>query len=318
MIRFLLTRGHAYTLQAVKKSAMAPVGLMKYDTLLRSHWVKRATYVFADLDRLGYWELELAADLHLQMKQAGLPVLNNPARFKNRYALLRALHRAGLNDFDGYRVDELDDVKRYPVFLRKIQGHRQPLSGLLATREEMKKAVEAAIAAGTPEENLIIIECLAEPVRPDLYRKLSIFRIGDAIVPNLAVHDTVWLVKYGRTFDAIDDLYREEHAMQEQNPFAEHFRKVFDVAGVEYGRADFGFYQGRIQVFEINTNPTVEPEDPHPSATRVASMKLAWEKYLEALQKIDSPGGWPVRLGSGKLQKNRPWKNLLVRSRKVH
>jgi hypothetical protein len=319
MIHFLLTRGHSYTLNKVKRSRQSPpISLMNYDRLIRARWLRRGTYIFTDLDRLSHWDLELAADLYLQMKNAGLPVWNNPARFKNRYSLLRALRTAGLNDFDAYRVHEINSIKRFPVFLRKIQGHRAPLSALLETREETEKAIDAAVSAGTPEENLVLIEFAAEPVRAGLYRRLAAFRIGNAIVPHLSVHDTVWLVKYGRTFDAIEDLYREEHAMLEQNPFAGHLRKVFDVAGIEYGRADFSFFQGRLQVFEINTNPYVAPAEPHPSATRVASMNLAWEKYMQALRAIDSHGGWPVRLADGQLQRWRPWKNLLARTRKVH
>jgi hypothetical protein len=319
MIRFLLNRGHDYTLKKVKRSPLAPsIGLMNYDCLFRARWIKRATYVFADLDRLGYWHLELAADLYLQMKNAGLSVSNNPAHFKNRHTLLRALHAAGLNDFDAYRVHEINSIKRFPVFLRKIQGHHKPLSGLLETQEEVEKAIAAAVSAGTPEENLVLIESAAEPVRPGVYRKLAAFRIGDAIVPHLSVHDTVWLVKYGRMVDSIEDLYREEHDMLEQNPFAEHLRKVFDVAGVEYGRADFGFRQGRIQVFEINTNPDVAPGGAHPSATRVASMNLVWKKYMQALRAIDNDRGWPIRLPDGKLQRHRAWKNFLAHTCKVH
>jgi hypothetical protein len=319
MIRFLLTRGHKYTLKMVKRSPLAPsIGLMNYDRLFRSRWIKHATHVFADLDRLGYWDLELASDLYLQMKNAGLAVLNNPALFKNRHSLLRALHLAGLNDFDAYRMNEINSIKRFPVFLRKIQGHREPLSGLLETREEAEKAVDAAVSAGTPEENLVLIEIAAEPVRPGLYRRLAAFRIGNAIVPHISVHDTSWLVKYGRTFDTIEDLYQEEHAQMELNPFAGHLMKVFDVAGVEYGRADFGFLKGRVQVFEINTNPHLTPAEPHPSATRVASMNLAWQKYMQALRSIDSQDGRTVRLADGRLQRGRPWKNLLARTRKVH
>ena len=319
MIQVFLNRGHDYTLKKVKKSPLAPTLItMSYDSLFRSHRIRQATQIFADLDRLSYWDLELAADLYLQMKSAGLTVLNNPARFKNRYALLRALYAAGLNNFDAYRLHEIQAIKRFPVFLRKIQGHREPLSGLLETRADTERAVESAVGSGTPEENLAVIECGAEPVRPGLYRKLSAFRIGNAIVPHLSVHDTGWLVKYGQTFDAIESLYQEEHVMLEENPFAEHLRKVFDIAGIEYGRADFGFYQGRLQVFEINTNPYMERADPHPSATRVASMRLAWQKYMQALRDIDSQSGRTVRLVSGKLQRHRAWKNLLVRSRKVH
>jgi hypothetical protein len=318
MIRFLQSRGHGYTVKSVAKSPIAPrISVMNYDALIRGRGLPRATYLFTDLDRLGFWDLEHVSHLYLEMKNAGLRVLNNPAIARSRYPLLRALRAAGLNDFNVYRVDEVDSIEHYPVFVRKIHGHREPLSDLIQTKEELWKAIHSAIAAGTPRENLLVTEYAAEPVRAGVFRKLSAFRIGDAIIPHISVHDTVWLVKYGRKFDNIEDLYQEENALLQNNPYAEHFKKVFDIAGIEYGRADFGIYRGRIQVYEINTNPHVAPEGEHPSATRVASLKLSWEKYLAGLRAIDCDRGPSIRLGNGNLQKHRPWKNLLARTRKV-
>ena len=319
MIRFLQSRGHAYTVRSVKKAPNAsPVSIVNYDTLIRARCLRRATYVFTDLDRLSFWDLEHASHLYLEMKKAGLRTLNNPAIVRSRYSLLRALRAAGLNDFNAYRPDEIDSIEHYPVFIRKIHGHREPLSDLLQTREELVRAVDAAIATGTPRENVLVIEYAAEPVKPGVFRKLAAFRIGDAIIPHISVHDTVWLVKYGRKFDNIEDLYQEEYSLLQKNPYAEHLKKVFDVAGIEYGRADFGIHRGRIQVYEINTNPHVAPAtDGHPSATRIASLKLSWEKYLTGLNAIDSNGGGLVRLGNGALQQRRSLKNLLVRTRKV-
>lgn len=319
MIRFILTRGHDYTLQPVKKSRHAPaVGLLNYDAFIRARWLRRATYVFTDLDRLDSWSLELAADLYLQLKNAGLTTWNNPAKVKTRYALLRALHAAGLNDFNVHRADEAGNVTRFPVFLRKIYGHREPVSGLLQSREELLNKIETAVAGGTPLENLLVTEFVGEPVRPGLYRKLSAFRIGQAIVPHISVHDNSWLVKYGKTGIAGEELYREELTLLQTNPFADHLKKVFDLAQIEYGRVDFGFYQDRLQVYEINTNPALEAPLTHPSPVRLQSLKLVWKNYLQALHAIDSPaiGGF-IRLGDGKLKRHRAWKNLLVRSRKV-
>jgi hypothetical protein len=318
MIQFLHSRGHSYTVKEVKEASKAPpIRCVHYDALIRARSLRGGTYIFTDVDRLSFWDLEHASHLYLQMKNAGLRVLNNPAVVRTRYPLLRALRAAGLNDFNAYRVDEMDAVERYPVFVRKIHGHRAPLSDLLQTEEEMRKAVDAAIAAGTPRENMLIVEFAAEPLRPGLFRKMSAFRIGAAIVPHISVHDTGWLVKYGRKFDNIEDLYAQELTLLQTNPYAEHLKKVFDVAGIEYGRADFGLYQGRIQVYEINTNPHVSPPSAHPSPSRIKSMKLIWETYLAALDAVDSPNGSTVRLGDGALQKYRPWKNLLTRTRKV-
>ncbi len=318
MIQFLHTRGHNYTVKEVQADSHAPdIRCMNYDTLIRARALRGGTYIFTDVDRLGFWDVEQASHLYLQMKSAGVRVLNNPAVIRTRYPLLRALRAAGLNDFNAYRADEIDAIERFPVFVRKIHGHRAPLSDLLQSREELQKAIDSAIASGTPRENLIVVEFAAEPLRPGLFRKMSAFRIGDAIVPHISVHDTGWLVKYGRKFDNIEDLYQQEFGLLQSNPYAEHLKKVFDVAGIEYGRADFGLYQGRIQVYEINTNPHVAPPCKHPSASRIKSMNLSWGSYLKALHTIDSANSSSVRLGNGALQKYRPWKNLLARTRKV-
>lgn len=318
MIQFLQTRGHDYTVREVKADSNAPtIRWMNYDALIRARSLAGGTYIFTDVDRLGFWDVEHASHLYLQMKNAGVRVLNNPAVVRTRYPLLRALRAAGLNDFNAYRVDEIDVIERFPVFVRKIHGHREPLSELLQTREDLRKAIESAIAGGTPRENLLVVEFAAEPLRPGLFRKMSAFRIGDAIVPHISVHDTTWLVKYGRKFDNIEDLYQQEFEILQGNPHAEHLKKVFEVAGIEYGRADFGLFQGRIQVYEINTNPHVAPPCKHPSAWRIKSMNFSWLSYLRALHTIDSPNGATVRLGNGVLQKHRPWKNLLARTRKV-
>ncbi len=290
---------------------------MNYDRLFRARWLRPATHVFTDIDRLSAWDLELASHSYLDLKKHGQRVLNCPATVKTRYALLRALHAAGMNDFNAYRPDEIDAGVRYPVFVRKTHGHRAPISDLLHSREELQKTIDAAVASGTPVENLLVIEFAAEPLRPNLYRKLAAFRIGNEIVPHISVHDTSWLVKYGKLGIAGDELYAEELKLLQTNPYAEHLRKAFDIGNIEYGRADFGFYKGRIQIFEINTNPHVAPCEEHPSATRIESMRYGWEKYLAALRQIDGPSGWPMKLANGELQRFRPWNNLLVRSRKV-
>jgi hypothetical protein len=318
MIRFLISRGHGYTLKRVKKSGEAPpISLMHYDRLLRARWVRRGTYVFTDMDRLSAWDLELASHLYLQLAHSGVRVLNNPATIKTRYTLLRALRAAGLNDFNAYRVDELGGNVQFPVFVRKTHGHREPVSDLLNTREELQNKIDAVVAAGTPAENLLVIEYAGEPVRPGLYRKLSVFRIGDTLVPHISGHDRTWLVKYGQHGIAGDELYREELEFLRTNQYAEQVHRAFEIANIEHGRVDFGLYKGRVQVFEINTNPFVAPPMAHPSPERVQSMRLCWEKYLAALRLIDGKGGWPIKLADGELQKFRPWKNLLVRSRKV-
>ena len=318
MICFLTSRGHGYTHECLRKTPQAPpTSLMNYDQLLRSLWVRRATYVFVDIDRLSFWDLELAAHAYLEMERLGLRVLNNPAKVKTRYALLRALHRAGLNDFNIHRADEINSSIRFPVFVRRNQLHDGPMTDLLNSAREMEDAIAGAVNGGTPMENLVVVEFAAEPVRSGLYRKLAAFRIGEVIVPTVSVHDNVWHAKNGQLGIAGEALYSDELELVKTNPFGEHLRKAFEIAGIEYGRADFGVYNGRIQIYEINTNPMIGEPFPHPSAARRESMRLCWEKYLEALRALDGGDCWPVQLPNRVRQLGRVWANLFVRTRRT-
>ena len=116
---------------------------------------------------------------------------------------------------------------------------------------------KAFIAAGHPERHLLVIEYAATPIRADLYRKYAMFRIGDKVFPGICLHNELWMTKVGQTGIAGQELYEEENAMLRQNPYAEVLRDAFEIAQVNYGRADFGIVDGRIQIFEINTNPDV-------------------------------------------------------------
>ena len=50
---------------------------------------------------------------------------------------------------------------------------------------------------------------------------------------------------------------REEADYVQANPHDEWLRRVFDVAGIDYGRVDYGILDGVPQVWEINLNPTL-------------------------------------------------------------
>jgi hypothetical protein len=319
MIRFLVTNGHDYTLQALKRSPVAAlVSYMHYDRLIRSRKLPVGTYIFSDLDRLSPSDLELAAVIFLEMKRLGVRVLNNPARVKPRYALLRALHDAGINHFNAYRMEEVGPGMRFPVFLRNTQGHGKPLSDLMHSLEETQSAIEKAVDSGIPGENLMVVEFAAEPVYPpNFYRKLSAFRVGDKFVAHNHVLQSHWLVKYGEIGLSWDALFQEELDMVRTNPHTEVLRRAFEIAGIEYGRADYGLVGGHIQIYEINTNPTLGSPSPHPNAIRVESMNLAWKNLLGALRELDSSGNGTIRIRNDRLRpyQTRTLQNILTRTR---
>jgi len=320
MIRFVTTRNHASTLTAVRDDPTAPrLELLLYDQLIAAKWLPRATYVFTDLDRLSAWDLELAARIHHRLAEAGVRVWNDPARAKTRFALLRALHQAGVNAFNAYRVEEGLHPARYPVFLRREGGHGNPVSDLLADAGALARTIDAALAQGVPARNLLVIEYAAEPVRPGLFRKLSVARLGDRLETQICVHDNRWLVKYGKRGSATPELYEDELCMLRENRFAADLRRAFEIAEIEYGRADFGLVDGKVQVYEINTNPSVKPGGVHPSPQRIQSERLAWTRFIEALHSLDDGAqvGPPVRISDEKLAPHQGWRGRVVRTRPV-
>ena len=308
MIRLLVTRTHERTHRAVVEDPRAPrLELLHYDRVFAGRRLRRAATVFTDMDRLASWDLELAAAAFRCLAAAGVPVWNDPARIKTRFALLRALHEAGINDFNAYRLDEGLRPARYPVFLRRAAGHGLPASDLLPDWDAARRAIANALDAGIPESSLLLVEYAAEPVRPGVFRRLAVSRIGKRLLPQVCVHDDGWLVKYGKLGSATPELYADESRILRDNPYATDCERAFEIAGIEYGRADFGIVGGRVQIYEINTNPTLKPGTDHPDPQRRANLAAAWEQHLAALRELD-PGplsGPPVPLQDPRLRRHQ-------------
>src|SRR5262249_39761423 len=131
MIVFVTAYGHDYCVAGLKRwpfeaDWLPVVGSTPYDRLFRADRLPRATYIFVDIDRLYPWERHLPAERFRDMTAAGLKCLNDPARVLNRYPLLRALAREGINPFDVYRADDAPRPSRFPVFVRRESDHGQP------------------------------------------------------------------------------------------------------------------------------------------------------------------------------------------------
>jgi hypothetical protein len=299
MIVFVLTAEHRYT----HKTLLEPdipvrVGLLSYGELLDAKAVPRATYVFTDMDRLSLWELRLAALAFGRMRDQGLRVLNDPARAASRWGLLRRLHLAGINDFDAYRVEEGVRPRRWPVFLRAEGAHLGPMTDLLHGWDRLQAEIDRAVAKGAPLTSLLIVEFAAEPALPNFYRKFGSFRVGRSSFAHNCVDDDHWIAKIGKMGITPPDLYIEEQRVVRDDPYGPQVAIAFDIAGIDYGRVDFGFVKGRIQIYEINSNPDIAFGDDHPSPVRQESYRIFKEHYLDALRAIDTPdGGGTVAIG---------------------
>jgi hypothetical protein len=289
MIVFLVTRGSAFTLKKLRATATDfRVVLMRYDEIFKAKALPRGTYVFTGVDRLAMWELRVAAAIYRHLKAHGARVLNDPARVLSRHGLLRRLRLAGINNFDAYRVEDCVQPRRWPVFLRAEGVHDGPFNPLLHDQQQLKTAIDQAVERGIPMSVLLITEYLAKPVQLGLFRRLAVYRIGDRSVADTCVHGVQWRARIDKDGIAPKELYEDELRIVRLNPHRAVIGKAFEIAGVDYGRADFGLVDGVPQIYEINTSPHLELLGDSPSPFRSESRRMCNANLMAALASIDT------------------------------
>lgn len=293
MIIFISSPFHRYTHKKLRgRKDLPKVCCKSYDWLLRQRTLPQGTYIFTDRERMDYWELGIYQCYYSHINQLGegYRAINNPGTMLNRRALLRKLYSRGINPFNVYAVTERMFPQRYPVFIRNENDHKRPLTQLLQTKEELENALLELANQNVSEEGLLITEYCAQALEGNLFRKLSSYKVGDQVFFFRNVHEEGWLVKYGTNNIATQAMYEEEQSMILQNAYHEEIATIFELAGIEYGRADFGIVDNRVVLYEINTNPDMPPpSNIHPNATRQENINLGWRKYCAALHQIDSP-----------------------------
>ena len=275
-IVFVATRFHLVTVQELI-APLAETGvrlvLRPFDSFVMAQRLERAAYVLTDFDRVHPWQAELAGKLYQALVDAGLPVLNDPRRFLPRHALIRQLHAEGVNSFTCWlpALGEVPD--RFPVFLRTITAHRGPLTGLLDTTQAAQDALGLMLEAGHVLCDLVFVEYRHAPARESdgQRRKHACHRIGAHIIPGLTVTEAGWPVRHGNVNAATPEDYAADLAELDAYPYADALRRAFEIAQCEFGRADFGVVDGKVEIYEINTNPYIGFSSDHPNGDRRAT-----------------------------------------------
>ena len=256
-------------------------------------------YIFTDFDRLSRYELECAVAFSDALQQA-VPearILNHPLKVLERYPLLVALNRAGINDFTATRLETGNKPPRYPVFIRAEDGYGGPETDLIHDEKEFDTAIAGLCQRGLPLRGRLAIG-FANEVSPDGYfHKYGAFNVGGRIVPHDRMHGKSWIVKiryqnaeleggwdadYSTSAEAADAELRYIKG----NPHEQVLKRVFAVAGIDFGRADYGVVGGRAQIYEINTNPHLPNRPPPARAERRALLERG---LLEGIKALDTP-----------------------------
>ncbi|HAV12259.1 MAG TPA: hypothetical protein DCX06_02020 [Opitutae bacterium] len=286
MIYYISRKEHQRTFKPIR--SLKHFQALNYDSLFLKRKLPQATYIFTDLDRLGAWELEMAARICRCLKQGGAQVLNNPASVLLRFHMLRRLEKEGINQFGVYRPAMGELPKRYPVFIRRDRFHSGMLSDALEDAQQVQTELSKLMDQGHPLTNLMIVEFATEPEPEGYYKKLSVYRIGDHYLRDTAVIQNECIVKMGTDGIATEANFEDELSNIHSVPHEELVRKTFEIAHIEYGRIDLGRWQGKPQVYEINTNPSISFNADGPSPARNKSRQLFEQNFKAALEALDT------------------------------
>ncbi|RJT28745.1 hypothetical protein D3227_33475 [Mesorhizobium waimense] len=302
-IYYLCAEDHTYTIGVFCEYYENPLKgflrIVPYQQLDTLGLVTPGTFIFTDFERLSPRQLESVIGLHATLAghNPDLRLLNNPAVAVGRFDLLKRLKALGINRFDVHRLKERDRIVRFPVFLRWASQHVPPLSGLLQTAADLEDAIAGLPAQIRDDPDLMIVEFGAAPSPDGRYRKYSAFRVGEAIYPQHCFISSDWYVKYSNA-DLSDADRAEHHRYVQVNPHAEELRSIFQIAGIDYGRIDYGLVDGQVQTFEINTNPTVNSRPPW--WDKSTNYAFYADLHSRAMLTLARPASGPsVRLGHG-------------------
>ena len=261
MITYFVTAAHRYTMDIYLQSwgaALRPIiKVHNYGQLAEMEWLPGGTYIVSDLERLTHYQRALAAEVWNQLQAAApnVRLLNHPTQVVLRAELLRTLHATGRNEFNAYRVSETRTPGRFPVFLRRASDHEGSRTDLLSTQGELDNIVLGALCHGLNAQDLLIVEYRSAVDADGIHHKFAAFNVGGQIIPRHLIFSRHWVLKMPDLIDA-EKLASERDYLQ-TNPHEQVLRETFQLAHVDYGRCDYAVVNGRIQIWEINTNPIV-------------------------------------------------------------
>ncbi|MBY6046188.1 hypothetical protein [Vannielia litorea] len=281
------------TFREVRRKARATgfaVKLMAYETAARRRRLPAGSAIFTDFERMSPPWLEVAATLRARTLEAGGPVLNDPARFLPRAALLRALQAEGINRFGCWLPALGERPERFPCFLRTGWAHRGVLGDLLQNAQEAEAALEAALKAGHTLSDLMFIEYAGLAREGGVFRKRAAYAVAGEVVPALTVSQRHWVAKSGEVGAASAAQYAADEAEMHAYPHVQTVRRVMALAGQQFGRVDFGLTEGGVAVFELNTNPYIRFGSGHPDPERVKTQEGVEARLMQSLHALAEQG----------------------------
>ena len=300
MIHFYATGRHTYTvsrfLQRWAPELASEVTLHSYSSIDLSAALPPGLHVLTDFERLIGPERGFVSRLRtlLRSRPETHVVLGTVDTWLSRHELLQALHARGINDFRSFPFRDADERVRYPVLLRWANEHGAPLGDPAYSRAELEARVRQHVGRRihVMARHLLVVEMVDVRSPDGLYRKYAVMRIGDRLVPRHVFFSHDWFTK-------VEGVVAEAQSAEELAfvrdfeeaggfPHAEQVSSIFDLAGMDYGRIDYSVVDGRLRVWEINSNPMLGAADVHAGRVESQTLSAAWT--IEALRALVPTG----------------------------
>jgi hypothetical protein len=262
--------------------------IVTYDEIVAHRRLRLGTYIFAAIDQLSPTEKQIAKQCWQELARASsdIQLINYPAKVACRYQLLKTCFELKRNVFRVRRASEFWSDLRFPVFIRPEGEHGGSLTRVLHNRWQLARAIAQASLDGYRLRDLIIVEYCHTADSTGVFRLHCATIVGDTVIPQVLVHNRNWITKWeGRLVDT--DRAEEQAAFVQGNPHAQWLRETFKLANIGYGRIDYGLKDGRPQVWEINTNPTIVRRATSPSTMPAEQQNLlapVRDSFLRQLQ----------------------------------
>ncbi|MGX8011748.1 hypothetical protein ACVDG8_023615 [Mesorhizobium sp. ORM8.1] len=270
MIFYICHRSHANTLASLliyfRTDLQDFIRIVPHDEGAHLLGISSGSAIWADMDRLSDAEIEASANLaeRMRLQQPDLLQFNHPRQTVQRFDLLRMLFSDGTNGFNVYRPETLPERVQFPVFLRDEAGATYKTPRLLSSRAELDQ--ELSKLGKMNFVRPMLVEFGSKAAADGSYRKYAAYRIGAHSYAQHCFASEQWFVKDPGKGMSGQQL-AEHAAYVRDNPHAGALMPIFDKARISYGRIDYTVVDDRIQVFEINTNPTVLNYPPTPFDT---------------------------------------------------
>jgi len=290
MIYFVTHPHHRYTLELFASEFNRRFGLLlgvqDYSIRPAEYATWGDTIIACDQERLRGPNLAQFYGCIREAESRRTRVLNAGADRLGRLEVLQTLSRAGVNPFNAYPADGVPDGVTFPVFCRSRFGHGGPISALINDADEL-----ATVLAELDCPSSMVIEYVDTRSSTDEpYHKYGAFFFDGTVVKRHCFAGSKWTVRNSGNCTE-RELKRERAYIFDPASHQSTIASACGIVGCQYGRVDYAVTSdGRICIFEINTNPTVIDEED----VKVGERQWLCDRFLvqaeRALARIDAEG----------------------------